>query len=118
MSHRYWIVGVIVAAIILVIGIPAGRSYLSTKTVTTEVITKERVCDGNGNGGVECAYMIFTEAGEFEISDALIGTVRFNSASVYGKIREGRTYVIEYYGWRVPFLSMFPNVKSITEVPS
>jgi hypothetical protein len=108
-----------VAIVVFVGGCVAivAPSYFERETVTTEVISKERVCDSDGNGGVDCKYLVFTEAGTFQITDAIFGTVRFNSSDVYGKIREGRTYTIVSYGWRLPFLSMYPNVETITVAP-
>jgi hypothetical protein len=65
---------------------------------------------------VDCTYLVFTEAGTFKIEDAIIGTVRFNSSDVYGRIREDHTYEFVVYGWRLPFFSEYPNIKRVTEV--
>lgn len=90
-------------------------SYFERETVTTRVISKENVCDSSGDG-VTCSYLIFTDAGTFEISDAIFGTVRFNSSDVYGRVEEGHTYEITSYGWRLPAFSTYPNIEKIKEV--
>lgn len=108
------IIGVVVLfVVVLALIMP---SYFKTKTVTATVNDKERVCDGNSNGGTDCKYLVFTDKGTFRITDALFGTVRFNSSDLYGQIDEDCTYDIKYYGWRIPMLSEYPNIKSITEV--
>jgi hypothetical protein len=38
---------------------------------------------------------------------------RFNSADLFGRIEIGRTYKIESFGYRVPALSRFWNIKTI-----
>lgn len=101
-----------VIAFLLMITVILAPSYFKTKTVTTTVTHKERICDGNGQN-VDCKYIIFTEDGEYEITDAIFGTVRFDSASVYGQVKVDCTYEIDYYGWRLPLFSTFPNVKNI-----
>lgn len=115
-NGMFWLIGLGIAAV-LVITIALAPSYFKEKTVTTEVISKERVCDNSGtNGAMECKYLVFTENGTFKITDSLFGTVRFNSSDVYGRIREGHTYTITYYGFRLPFFSEYPNIKKVEEV--
>lgn len=109
------IVAAIVTALLTLIIVPITRSYFTTKEVTTEITHKERVCSGSGDSH-KCEYLIFTEAGTFKITDALFGTVRFNSSDLYGKVKVGATYEITYYGWRNGFFSMYPNIKSMEEV--
>lgn len=92
-------------------------SYFEEETTITTVLDKERVCSGSGSS-VTCEYLVFTEAGTFKVTDAIFGTVRFNSSDVYGRIEEDQTYKIVSYGWRLPFFSEYPNIKSIEEVES
>lgn len=109
-------VAVVVIPIVILIAVLAP-SYFERETVTTKVVSKENVCEGSGDG-VQCTYLVFTEAGTFEISDAIFGTVRFNSSDVYGRVQEGHVYEITSYGWRLPFFSTYPNIEKIEEVSS
>lgn len=35
---------------------------------------------------------------------------KFNSSTVQGKLKEGSVYNIKTVGWRIPFLSSYPNI--------
>ena len=101
-------------ATLLALGIliPACVGFYDEKTVTTVINDKERVCDSNTDGAMDCKYLIFTDAGTFELTDSLI-IGRFNSSDVYGRIKPGSEYVITYYGWRQGLFSMYPNIKDL-----
>lgn len=107
----------LVCFIVFVVGCTAlvAPSFYERETHTTVVTHKERVCSGDGDS-VTCKYLIFTEAGTFELTDAIFGARRFNSSDVYGRIRVDRTYKITSYGWRLPFFSQYPNIDKIEEV--
>lgn len=38
----------------------------------------------------------------------------FNSADRFAKIEPGKTYDIDYYGWRFGLFSMFPKIESVS----
>lgn len=105
---------ILIVPVVILISVLAG-SYFEREAVTTKVFSKENVCDSTGDG-ITCTYLIFTDAGTFQISDAVFGTVRFDSSDVYGRIEEGHTYMITSYGWRLPFFSTYPNIEKIEEV--
>lgn len=63
----------------------------------------------------EVIFMIFTNKTTYQVSDTLIYR-RWDSADVYGKIQVGKTYRAKLQGYRVPFLSMLPNIVEIEEV--
>lgn len=95
-------------------GIAIGSGFGHHHTVTTTVQSKERVCGGSKGG---CKYLVFTEHGTFKITDSLfIGTTRFNSSDVYGRIHTCDKYRIEYYGWRLPYFSTYPNIVTATDL--
>lgn len=112
-----WTAAAMVAVLLVVaVMVPIFGGYFHRHTVTTHVVSKENVCKSNGNNGVTCEYLIFTDAGTFKITDALFGLVRFNSSDIYGRVREDKDYTIVYYGWRIPLFSTYPNIESITPV--
>lgn len=62
-------------------------------------------------------YMIFAKdqnniAYVFENTDMLFKG-KFNSSDVQAKLEIGKEYTITTYGYRVPFLSMYPNVAEV-----
>lgn len=104
---------------VLVVSCAAARSvYQSTEqTVHTVVIDKERVCDGNSNGGTTCKYLVYTEDGTFKLTDTtgfLSGTTRFNTSDTYGRIKPGPA-TITSMGWRIGFASEYPNILEIRQ---
>jgi hypothetical protein len=81
----------------------------SERTVTFTVEDKERVCSGSTDGQSSCKYLIFTDTGTYSVQDSFI-IWRFNSSDVYGRIKESQTYEADVIGWRIPFLSKYPNI--------
>ena len=59
-------------------------------------------------------YLIYAEDGVYENVDSIL-RMKFNSADVYGQLQNGKTYMCDTYGWRVPFFSMYPNIVSCRE---
>lgn len=104
----YLAIGLVVVVLLVAI-IPLVSSYTSHHHVITLVNDKERVCSG-GNNGTSCKYLVYTDHGTYRITDALIGTVRFNSSDVYGQVKRCHNYDIEYYGWRFGLFSSYPNI--------
>jgi hypothetical protein len=65
-------------------------------------------------------FLIFTDQGVYESRDALV-VGKFDSADVYAKCQPNHTHRVRVIGWRVPFLSWFPNVVEVidaTPVPA
>lgn len=103
-------------AVVVALGVvvAASKSYFDKRDVVVRVESKERVCEGGKDGG--CNYLIFTDGGTFKVGDALIGTTRFNSSDVYGRIKQDSCYRLHVYGWRFGPLSMYPNIVNAAEV--
>lgn len=80
---------------------------IKDKQVTTET-NKE-------TGKVKSTYLIFTDHGVFRNDDAG-WFVKFDSSDFYGNLDTGKTYTLKVYGWRIPFLSMYPNIVRMEEV--
>lgn len=106
---------VIAAGVILVLAVTLFASYIRTKTHTTLVTGKERVCDDNADGGTDCKYLVYTERGTYELTDSLLA-MRFNSSDLYGQIKVCHRYKIDGYGWRFGPTSMYPNIKDVEDL--
>lgn len=102
-----WVIGLVVLAII--VSIPIIHSYTQQHTKTVTICSKESVAKESGH-----EYRVYTDQGTYRVSDTFIGGARFKSADFYARLREGKTYVIDYYGWRVGFTSSFPNIRHAT----
>jgi hypothetical protein len=100
-----YVAGILILVLIaLVIGL---FKLNSTRTVTATVTNRERVCNATGGS---CKYLIWTkEAGVFEDVDSLLNG-KFNSSDVYGQLDPGKVHTFEVQGWRLPFLSGYPNI--------
>jgi hypothetical protein len=72
--------------------------------VTFTVTGKECV-----KGDKSSTYLVFTDKTTYEIDDTWIHW-RWDSSDVYGKIQANKTYTADLQGYRIPFLSMYPNI--------
>ena len=89
----------------------SGCSQMNREEHTFTVESKDRVCDSERN----CYFEVYGTNGEvFTNQDDLING-KFDSASVQAKLKPGHTYTVKTTGWRVPLLSMKPNIYDVTE---
>lgn len=109
-----WFGAAMLLVLILAVAIPAMSGYYEVTSTTTVVNSHERVCSSSGDS-TECKYLVFTDAGTFELTDSLyLG--RWNSSDMYGRIKDGQTYKIDHYGWRFGCASSYPNIKNMEPV--
>ena len=104
----YLIAVLAVIMIIASIGMGIG-GYGNKQTIRTKVVGKERITNSNSNGQVESFYLIYTEAGTLKLEDELLYG-NFNSSDWYGQIRQDSTYTFETVGYRIGYLSEYPNI--------
>lgn len=83
-------------------------SHVNIATNECKVTGKESI-----SGKETHQYRLYTSCGTYVIEDQLT-RFNFSSADIYGSIEVGKTYTITSSGYRVPFLSMFKAVNSIT----
>lgn len=84
-------------------------ALIKDKQVTTETDKKK--------GEVASTYLIFTDQGVYRNDDAL-WFWKFDSSDFYGNLDVGKTYRLKVYGWRIPVLSMYPNIVRMEAVPA
>lgn len=104
------------AAVILMslVFVPSAIYSLSTGDQLTATVTdKERVCESGKDGA--CKWMILTDKMSFENTDT-IWHWKFNSTDVQSSVNVGETYNFDYYGWRLPFFSIYPNLVGTSKV--
>lgn len=106
-----------------IVGILGGTvgSHFDREDYLVTVTDKERVVnvshDKDGNTTSTSKYLVFTELPDgsvrvFENTDSLL-ELKFNSSDLQGTLREGRTYKIHTYGWRIPFFSAYENIVKV-----
>lgn len=109
-TGRAWTYGLILLAIAAGITFAIVHAYLnSTRNVTVNIRDKARVCS-SGNSG--CQYLIYTDHGTFKDTDSYLSG-KFSSSDLYGQLDRGGEYELKVRGYRVPFLSEYPNVLEV-----
>jgi hypothetical protein len=102
------------ALIILVAAIIIGgiafeiKSYNTVNTITAKVEGKERITEQSGNT-VNSFYLVYTDKGTFKLEDDMFRG-NFYSSDVYGKIKQDSTYTFKTSGYRIGWMSSYPNI--------
>ena len=105
--------GIVATLAVLGLVVLGVSSYLgSTRDVTVTITNEANVCRSSGNGVQSCQYLIYTSGGTFSDSDSLLSG-KFNSSDVYGQLQIGHTYTLKVRGYRIPFLSDYPNIIAV-----
>ena len=113
-----------VVKLIAICGVLAlgGCEQLHKREQVITIDSKERLCNGSGTGEsatVRCHYVVYGTKGEvLRNEDALVFGDRWkmDSATMQAGLRAGHTYHVNTIGWRIPFLSMMPNIIHAREV--
>ena len=101
------IIVLVVFVFLAIIGAEFAK-FNHKETIKTKVTDKERIVTKNGDD-LDSYYLIFTEDGTFKLEDELFYG-NFNSSDLYGKIKVDSTYEFTTIGWRIGFLSEYPNI--------
>ena len=99
------IVAIIVLAIITYFTSP-WWTHNSEEVTVNSVMVKAASVDSDPK------YLVFTDKGVFENTDTWY-YFKFNSSDVQARVVKPGKYRINYYGWRVPFFSKYPNITSV-----
>lgn len=109
LDHLY---GVVVFALIVVVIFVCSIPAMHVENYTVE-ITKTEITGGDD-------YMVFGkdsmgQTKTFTLNDSFWHG-SWNTADMYAQLEVGQTYQFRATGWRIPFLSAFPNIIDITKV--
>lgn len=116
-SWHVWVPLGVFAALIIVGNLVAIPILRSAKQVDSVVVNDLQVVTRSlGTGATKSKYMVFTDVGPFENSDSL-HLLKFDSASIQARLKVGKCYEVVSYGWRVPILSLFRNIKTVQDLP-
>jgi len=90
----------------------AVHAYFSSDRQVTVTVTNEaRVCSNDGSS-VSCQYLVYTSGGTFKDTDSL-ASGKFSSSDLFGQLQNGHTYTFEVRGYRIPWMSEYPNILRI-----
>lgn len=101
---------IIIAVIILVpFGITSGQ-YTNNREV--EITVKDKYIKNGKNNG---KYLVVDkEDNTYEITDMFFKW-KFDSTDIYNRLEIGKTYKVKISGYRIRFLSIYPNINKILE---
>ena len=102
--------GVIVLGLIGTWTVPYWSHGSSVVTVT-EVDHKLM----KDHGKIKDVYLVFTTDGTYKNVDSP-AYFKFNSSDIQGKLAQKGKFKIDYYGFRVPVLSMYKNITKAEKV--
>ncbi len=83
-------------------------------TVKTQRITIKQLKFGADNSRTQ--YMIYTKDGQVIRNSNLLFFGKFRSDEIFATLKVGKTYMVKTCGVRVPFLGLYKNIISITEI--
>jgi len=84
----------------------------SERNITVHVHDKRPLHPGHDSCGIT---LILTDIGIFKNMDSAAHG-KFNSTSLYKKIKIGRCYIFRVVGQSIPLLGHYPNIISIKEI--
>lgn len=110
---------IIIILIILSLGLPLFHGIIKViNPQTYNVTVQSKEIKNSGNSGrflVFCTDPTTGESRVFEVTDSLFKG-RFDSADVYNLIEEDQTYKFTTGGYRIPLLSMYPNIYEVDKI--
>lgn len=109
-SDRASLSALVVVAFVLLVLSNVFYPYF-TKSAENVVVTGTVV----KNYEKDSKYLIFTDHGVFENTDSL-SYFKWNSSDLQNQLMQPGRYQIEYYGWRIPFFSTYPNIISAKRI--
>jgi hypothetical protein len=83
-------------------------SYTNVNTFEAKVEGKERITKKSGDN-IESFYLVYTDKGTFKLEDDIFRG-NFYSSDVYGKLKQDSTYKFKTSGYRIGFMSLYPNI--------
>ncbi len=112
-SSNLFELGFLIFIVVVAIVLCFGSAYIKVANPQTYTVTvQSKDIENRSNSRKFLVFCTDTTTGEsrvFEVTDSLFKW-RFDSADTYNMIREGETYKFTTGGYRVPFLSMYPNI--------
>lgn len=113
--------GFLIFILVFAFALCFGSAWIKVANPQTYTVTvQSKDIKSGSNYGKFLVFCTDTNTGEsrvFEVTDSLFRW-RFDSADTYNMIKEGETYKFTTGGYRVPFLSMYPNIYEVVKEDS
>ena len=120
-SSNLFELGFLIFVFVFIFALCFGSAYIKVANPQTYTVTvQSKNIKSGSNSGKFMVFCTDTNTGEsrvFEVTDSLFKW-RFDSADTYNMIKEGETYKFTTGGYRVPVLSMYPNIYEVAKVDS
>ena len=114
MTRNELLIGGIVALIVTII-IGTVTINIKTRTTVTDIyVGFERVVKSDGDGRTTSKWLMIFENEVFENTDTLLYG-KFDSSDMLRKLKPGKKYKLDVYGFRIPFLSSYRNIIEVKE---
>jgi hypothetical protein len=108
MRTSFNLIAILVVTLIIG-GIAFGiAGYGHVETVKAKVEGKERITETVGDR-IESYYLVYTDKGTYKLEDDLFRG-NFYSSDTYGKLKQDSTYTFKTSGYRIGFMSSYPNI--------
>ena len=103
-------IGIIIVGIIVILAIVAYPIAYYSSAAVQEVTVQEKWIKYHGK---DAKYLFSDLDGNvYSIEDSVLLFV-FDASDRYARIKEGTSYTIKTYGWRIKILSWYPNAIEI-----
>lgn len=99
-------IGKVAAVLVLVAIIATTVSYYQTDTIREACMIEDKESINTGDGH---EYRVYTDCGNFVVQDEFLAG-NFVASDTYRDLQENHAYDLRTRGWRIPFLSWFPNI--------
>lgn len=94
-----------------IVAVMGGTAYVAGVHASSYSVTAEVTKTWTQYSENHTVNLIGTDKGVFEDSDS-VPYLKFNSSDFYNELIPGKTYTFTVTGWRIPFLSAYPNIVS------
>ena len=84
----------------------------SSKVVAVTLVDHKLLKD---HGKLKDTYLVYTTDGTYKNVDSP-AYLKFNSSDLQGKLAQGGKFRIDYYGFRIPVTSTYPNIVKAEKV--
>ena len=103
----------ITAAILVIILIAIAIEIIAYTNVNTGTITVADKYVKARSESQDIYIIVDSDDNSYEITDLLL-IGKFNSSDLYSQMKIGETYNIETTGYRIQFLSRYPNINKVS----
>ena len=112
---------ILVSLLVLIVVIPIYTNYGTIQTDSNMIIRDKQIIPSK-DVDIDNQNRIMAKSNdsdyfqEYTLQDSILH-FNFNSMRTYNRLEVGECFDIKRTGWRIPWLSMYPNIINIEKVP-